>query len=358
MVLGVFYHSALVYAGSEPWGWIIQDSESAPLFGAWAAISNSFRIPAFFILSGFFALLTLRRYGAGRFARQRLQRLFLPLIFTALLFNSAEAIYLAWFRGLSLEAHLNSPGYIKDGAWVRHLWFLNHLIIYFSLMALADRLGLISGLDALVEALKPLRRRLSGALYLLLLPLSALAISSLYLLAPGSFERILEAFSPFLLLWFLPFFLFGIWLYADPELMEEFSRFHPWILLLLPLLILVRLYLPGPKEAGGMLLAALILYLNSLSTWLGCQLVFALSRRLFQARSRFFRALSEASYSIYLFHHLGVVVGASLLLPLEISCYWKYLILVSGVSLYALLLHQLLILKVPLLHLIFNGRAR
>jgi peptidoglycan/LPS O-acetylase OafA/YrhL len=81
MLLGIVLHASLAYF-SYPWP--VQDSRQDPSFSLVYALIHGFRMPLFFILSGFFTMLTLRRRGLKALLAQRFLRIFLPLFVASL----------------------------------------------------------------------------------------------------------------------------------------------------------------------------------------------------------------------------------------------------------------------------------
>ena len=72
MLLGIVLHASLAYF---PYPWPVQDSTRAPLLlvPIYAAI-HGFRMPLFFLLSGFFTMLVFRRRGLRAVLEQRARR--------------------------------------------------------------------------------------------------------------------------------------------------------------------------------------------------------------------------------------------------------------------------------------------
>jgi hypothetical protein len=75
MLLGIVLHASLAYTGGP---WMVRDE------GHWTfAVANfaihGFRMPLFFLLSGFFTALLWKRHGIGGMLRNRAARIALPL---------------------------------------------------------------------------------------------------------------------------------------------------------------------------------------------------------------------------------------------------------------------------------------
>lgn len=79
MLLGIALHGALSFI---PEVWPVTDSsqEAADLFGLAALFVHGFRMPLFFLMSGFFTAMLWRRRGLGAVVRQRFRRVFWPLV--------------------------------------------------------------------------------------------------------------------------------------------------------------------------------------------------------------------------------------------------------------------------------------
>ena len=75
MILGIALHGALSFV---PFPWSVQDSEQHELFGTFFTVIHGFRMPVFFVMSGFFTAMLWRRRGLASILKQRFLRVFLP----------------------------------------------------------------------------------------------------------------------------------------------------------------------------------------------------------------------------------------------------------------------------------------
>ncbi|MFM7077657.1 MAG: acyltransferase family protein, partial [Planctomycetaceae bacterium] len=78
MLLGIALHASLAYVPGIPWP--VQDAHPAPWLGLLFLAIHGFRMPLFFLLSGFFTALLWQRRGAAAMLAQRYQRIFVPLV--------------------------------------------------------------------------------------------------------------------------------------------------------------------------------------------------------------------------------------------------------------------------------------
>ena len=76
MLLGIALHSAVAYIDLE---WIVVDSESSLFLGVMVAFVHCFRMPLFFLLSGFFTAMLWQKRGAKGVLKHRAKRILLPL---------------------------------------------------------------------------------------------------------------------------------------------------------------------------------------------------------------------------------------------------------------------------------------
>ncbi len=77
MLLGIALHAALAYIGA---GWVVSDQRTSAGLGMLVAATHGFRMPLFFLLSGFFTAMLWRRRGPAYLLSQRARRVLLPLI--------------------------------------------------------------------------------------------------------------------------------------------------------------------------------------------------------------------------------------------------------------------------------------
>ena len=77
MLLGIVLHAALSFA---PIPWTVQDSQQSDFYYVLFACIHGFRMPLFFMLSGFFTAMLWRKRGLASLVKHRFKRIFLPLV--------------------------------------------------------------------------------------------------------------------------------------------------------------------------------------------------------------------------------------------------------------------------------------
>ena len=94
MLLGILLHGALAFI---PGAWAVTDAsvegDGTP-FALLTAAIHGFRMPVFFLMSGFFTAMLLRRRGLRSLLRHRAQRILLPLVIA--MFAVIPLTWIAW----------------------------------------------------------------------------------------------------------------------------------------------------------------------------------------------------------------------------------------------------------------------
>ena len=98
MLLGVGLHAALAFF---PGLWMVSDRRVG-LHGPWDELFvavHGFRMPVFFLLSGFFTAMLWRRHGLASLIRHRFRRVVLPLALSILTVGPAMQLVVTLAQG-------------------------------------------------------------------------------------------------------------------------------------------------------------------------------------------------------------------------------------------------------------------
>jgi hypothetical protein len=95
MLLGIVLHAALSFVDFP---WVVQDRSSEPALGLLVLAVHGFRMPVFFLLSGFFAAMRWRRYGLAGLLRHRAKRIALPLLLACLTILPVTWLAMGWAK--------------------------------------------------------------------------------------------------------------------------------------------------------------------------------------------------------------------------------------------------------------------
>lgn len=224
VVLGlVFFHAALVFAPED--NFYIKNADTADAVTVIAGLAVVWAMPVLFLVAGLGARHSVRRRGAGRFARERLLRLGVPLVFVTAVLNPLpqwlraraadpgyhESYGSFWPRFLTVHLDLGDFPFVLEGEHFEtgHLWFVVLLLTFCLLLAPLAAL-LPSGADGTAEAVA--RRP-----WLLLLPALPLA-------AVNSLLGMEEGFAGWNRWAYLIFFLWGYALADDDRVRAVVRR--------------------------------------------------------------------------------------------------------------------------------------
>ena len=76
MLLGIVYHASISFSQWHPW--VVVDSDRSLIPFLWVSALHGFRMPLFFLISGFFVAMLWRRRGLAAPVRHRFRRVLLP----------------------------------------------------------------------------------------------------------------------------------------------------------------------------------------------------------------------------------------------------------------------------------------
>lgn len=343
MMLGVVLHSANVFATRQ--SWVLTSQNTTIIADRIEESIHIFRMPAFFVIAGFFCMLSLGKYTPGKFLGVRMKRIIIPLVVTAVTLNTLQAILLT--RIYDRQFELNN--YLYEGGWISHLWFLNNLIIYFLLSAVVavyfkKPVEVAGRLLNQVVSIVPI----TGIL--LLLPTVSLMILGLNRTGFPLYSEVYGVLNIYNIMIYLPYFAFGVLLGANRELLNRFSSVNPAFSLLL---ILVAVSIMHSEIFQNEIIHA---YLQYLVVWVAVSLCFTMFYRLFNSASDTWLYLSDASYTIYLFHHIIVIAIGYLILQLEFDPLVSLFFLIIITMTISLYIHKYIILKSGIARLLFNGK--
>jgi peptidoglycan/LPS O-acetylase OafA/YrhL len=287
MLLGLVLHSAMFYA-VDPHLLLVPltDRNRTPLADLLFDAIHAFRMPAFFVLAGFFAAMLVARRGLWGTLKNRAARVLAPFV-AALFLVFPVAVYLMLSMAMSVRygthdlaidvARLNqlgreliAKGIPADEPSPVHLWFLYYLLYFYLALPICEAIAsrLVSWRDAACAGVR------SAGL------LAGLAFITALTLLPFKGGQVMNDFGAFRPQWHALayygfFFLCGYLKHANqlvlPALRAQWRGFLLVGLMLFPL----TLWLSGMDNARAntvLEIHAAAALINALCTW---ALVFA-----------------------------------------------------------------------------------
>jgi glucan biosynthesis protein C len=327
MLLGLVLHSAVFTATYAP---VKSESGETFLFLTYDFI-HTFRMPAFFLISGYFAALLFAKYGATGLITNRLKRILIPL----LIFWPVVALM------FQLVFELNRTDLIvpaeQEYVEFYHLWFLSYLIYLNFFM-----IGLVKIFGAVF--LKPLKIFRFKFTQLLLFIIATLLLA----LIPNTLDtdgntRIASQISPdfSMLTFYLIIFSLGWLSYQNLDLITNFRKY--WYLFLIVGAVGYFAHLATSEQLD---FDYRVVYFGaSLSLSFG---LLGLSMKLIQARNSIISYFATASYWIYIIHLPLVLLVIALLDQFAINLVARFFLVLIFTAITSMLSYQLLIRGKPI----------
>lgn len=139
MMLGVLFHAALAYSPFMHDLWFTTGDQSSWVIDFVAFFTHLFRMPVFFMLSGFFVIMLIQKRGISGMLKNRALRILLPFIIFLPLVMLGYFVVMGW--GIKHVENLSPlmqyfkmmetmPDLPKPEPSTTHLWFLFNLMLF------------------------------------------------------------------------------------------------------------------------------------------------------------------------------------------------------------------------------------
>jgi glucan biosynthesis protein C len=366
IVMVFFFHNARFY---DPYPWHVKNAEQSFGMFLFVALLHSWIMPLFFLLSGVGSWYSLKSKTAGRYLRERVLRLLVPLYTVGVFILLPPQLY--WdrvtngrFSGSFLEFY---PSYFKAFyfdllppfvlPWPGHLWFLIYLfaISLFSLPLMVF-LKSESGKRFISTLARLCNRR--GGIFLLLIPLFLVQACL------RGFFRGDHTFAD--LVYYLLCFWMGYILPADERFTESLKR-YVWVCLPLALvgfwaegqLVLKLGYQPlGGKGFSPLGLYLLFQFVMSVQTL--CWIVFlvGISAKYLDFRSRALEYCNEAVLPFYILHQTFILLVGWYVVRLDTAIIIKFLVISVLSFVLIASTYELLIRRFNVIRFVFGMRLK
>ena len=129
----IFYHSGMIFV---PWDFHIKNNDLSVKLSLVMLFFNRWRLPLLFFISGCGVAFALRRRTLPAFARERVRRLLVPLIFGMFVIIPPQIYFERLQQGAAFSYREFYPSvlelvlYPKGSLSWHHLWFVAYLFVY------------------------------------------------------------------------------------------------------------------------------------------------------------------------------------------------------------------------------------
>ncbi len=362
MMVLLFFHSARPFV---EWRWHISNDVVSGFLTGILEFVSIWHMPLFFLLSGSAAWFAMSLRPERSFAKERVKRLLIPLVFGMVVVIPPQVYIERIFRDQFAGSYLSFYPQAFNGiypagnlSW-HHLWFLAYLFV-FSLLALPIFKRHLSGrrpalLDRLMDAM--------DGRWAWVVPAVPLAL----------FEAVLRPFWPqgdqnlindwANLVYYFTIFVYGFVLVSDPKY-QALIRRHGNKALLLGILSGVVMFggdillTPlGLSQSTIGLLELLRRILWGFSCWFWLVALLGLGQRSLSFTNRFLAYSSEAVLPVYILHQTVIVVVAFFVLRLSLPILPALLLVFVLSSAGSIIVYECIVKRLKWIRFLFGMRA-
>ena len=349
-------HSALIFChdGIFP----LRSGEDSELLFYFTGIVDPWHMPLLFVLSGAGTWFALRFRKAGQYARERAERLLVPLVFGTLLIVPPQ-VYLqrlneGRFDGsfFAFYPHFFDGIYPQGNFTWNHLWFVAYLFV-FSLMALPVfiRLGQEPG-QRWVSSLASLSER-RGGIFLFALPVAV--TEALFRAAFPGVQNLVWDWANFSSYFIL--FVLGFVTSTDARFQQAVGREGPLALALglITTSFGVCLHLLGIAPSPGYSPAWIAyMVLVSFNMWFWVIAFLGLGRRYLGFSNKTLRYITEATYPFYILHMTVVVLIGFPVMNWKMGIAIRYSFIVIASTLATIMIYELFVRRWRVARVLFG----
>lgn len=312
--LVIIHHTAIAYGASGGWCYITPNTvKGAQMIGlsSLLAVDQAFFMSFFFFISALFTPKSVDRKGVGRFIKDRLIRLGIPLLLTMYLINPSLLYGIAVYTNQTTLGWGEYVGKIISGIpTTSHMWFVLALLIFESIYLLF-RSTVKKPVSEMVISYLPSNRGI--LLFIAACGVLAFFIRMIYPIGGKNFIGL--QFGYFGL--YTVFYFLGIW--AGRNNWEErlsYNQAKRWglvALIAIPLIVVAWISLLNDPSLFNQFVGGFHWRSFALSAWETvvctglCYFLFLFFRNRFNRSNQFFTEMAANSYAVYFLHPLFVV---------------------------------------------------
>ncbi len=371
LMLGILFHASFSFFPGDTF-WIVMDSQRSASISATAFVLHIFRMSIFFLLAGYFGRMQVLRLGHGRFIKDRLKRLGIPLVLGWLITFPIIVALLIWAilvqNGGTMPQDLPPPPPMTLETFpLTHLWFLYALLLMYAAVLVCR--AVINGIDR--------HQVLAGFFDRVIALLAKTAVLPVVLAIPTALAFHYHAnwmawfgiptpetgFVPNIVSVIAYGSAFGLgWLLQrQPQVLRSFEKFWLPYLGLAIVLSALCLHLIGiaPYYTVGVQGVEKVVYEASyaLAIWCWSFGLIGLALRFFNAHSAIGRYLADASYWLYLIHLPLIMAMQVWVSQWTLNPLLKYGFIL-GLSIPLMLLSYHVLVRYSFIGAILNGKKK
>jgi len=347
------HHVGMPFNGDH---WHIMNAQSSKALDDIMVYFEQWRLPLLLIISGAGTLMAFSRHAAWGFIKQRIRRLFIPLVVGVLLIVPPQTFFQYKDRFTSYaDLYQHFPDYIE----YNHLWFIKYLF-YFSMIIVPLVVYLRSVRSRKMR--EGIGRIFDGrwAILFLFIPVVVIKIGGLVFF-PDAKEQWINLPN---VAYYFYFFVTGILLFSSPEAWNNIGRCrkHHLVTAVVSIILFYGCYFL-PREwfsttAHIELVWAIWFIVSALAGWTTILAVIGYAQRYLNHPKPILKQLNEAIYPFYILHQTIIVVLAYYIVSWEVSLALKLVALLAGSFVAIVAIYRLLIYPFTPIRILFGMKAK
>lgn len=325
----LIYHIAIIF---QPWAMFIAFIRSNEfLEGLWKPMTmlNVWRIPILFYVSGMGLYFAMRKRNWKELLLERSKRILLPLLFGIIAITPLHMFLFQKYYNLPLSyySHLG------------HLWFLGNIFIYVVVLLPVLLYLKKNENNKLKKGLSKLMENPFGPMIIIIF-----FIIEVVLVKPQLFALYAQTWHGFFI-GLLAFFFGFVFVYIGKTFWKTILKWR-WLYTGLATVLFGFRYFAFATEAPG--------YLTAIESNFWIFGFFGLVHKYLNKPSKILAYLSKAAYPVYIIHMFVLYGGATLILPLNLPVFVKFLTIIIFTFLGCYTLYEFLIRRITLLKPLFG----
>ena len=351
MLLGIVLHASLPYIEGLPKGLWPSDKNTSNIIPIIFEFIHIWRMPIFFIISGFFANLVITRKSLIIWWKNRFLRLVLP----AMIFFPIVSLTIPWIFKYGYTGNINF--FFSNEGQPHHLWFLYHLFIFVLFSIFIRFFGLIIykffkqiNLIVVVDIFNKVKSFLGRHIFYSRFPVLMIFVFFIFNLFTGA-DLIINPLASGL------YFLFGYRLYKN-NLLFDFIKSN-WKFYLIGGLTVTIVFFILNNQASNFAkedvrwIPWVILKISS-AVLLSFSFI-GLAEQKFSNLNPIVRFISDSSYWVYLIHLPLVAFITFFMLKITIFAELKFLIAIILTSAICLVTYKYFV-RSTIIGILLNGK--
>jgi len=313
LLLGLVFHTFIVYSSGI--GYTVKSQETSQFYTWFVLWVHTFRMPLFFLLSGYFSELLFTKKGEIYFYQSRFTRVGIPILVGLLFFAPVDG----YFKEIQKTGLQNYFIYLVnffflDSFTLSHVWFVYYLLL-FTLIYLFMRKALF---------FLPHFSKIGFYSCLIIGSFASIFIPNLFYTR----EEFIFQIRPMFFFYYFFFFLVGVYIFQKNLLESIDLTKNQAIFLGILLSISFGIYMYSEEvdqywmyflfDNKRIFWRVLHLSLEVILAWGWILLLLTFSRKVWNFENFFTKELSNSLLPVYLFHHpvsiaLGYILGNGVL---------------------------------------------